>query len=413
MSPVTLISATATAAAAIALLLASVSRIHAKLDPNPDIELKTDELARKYGYPFEEHTVITDDGYILALHRIPFGRNDYDGYYPRRRSAVLLMHGLGGSSADWVLMGPGNSLAYILADSGYDVWLGNNRGNIYSRNHTSMIPTDRYFWDFSYHEMGMFDLPASIDYILGATGRRSLLYVGHSQGTSQFFVMASSKPEYNGKVALAAGLAPAAFTGYLRGPITQLTKLTYFGVWVGENFGYPEFGSRSRWGRFISRLLCQSAAPTQIFCSTKFYLLAGFSPDIDLDKLTVIVGHIPAGASWKQLIHYGQGYINPGYFRAFDYADRRKNTLMYGSPIPPEYKLSAITAPLALFSSNNDWLATPKDVELLSNKLRSVVFHKKVTENRFNHYDFLWGRTAPQIVFEPLLRLMEKYRYVR
>ena len=56
------------------------------------------------------------------------------------------------------------------------------------------------------------------------------MYVGHSQGTTQFLVMASEKPEYNGKISLAAGLAPAAFTGYLRGPITQLTKLTYFGV---------------------------------------------------------------------------------------------------------------------------------------------------------------------------------------
>ncbi|XP_058794543.1 uncharacterized protein LOC131666151 [Phymastichus coffea] len=395
-----------------ALLLISSYVARAKLDPNPDIELKTNELATKYGYPFEEHGIITDDGYILGLHRIPFGRYNYDDYSTASgRPAVLLMHGLGGSSADWILMGPGNSLAYFLADTGYDVWLGNNRGNIYSRNHTSMEPTDRYFWDFSYHELGMYDLPSSIDYIIGATGHRRVLYVGHSQGTTQLLVMASQRPQYNDKIALAAGLAPAAFTGYLRGPVAQLTKLTYFGVWVGENFGYPEFGSRSRWGKFVSRLFCQSAAPTQIFCSTKFYLLAGFSPDIDLDKFTVIVGHIPAGASWKQLIHYGQGYINPGYFRLYDYGDGKRNYQEYGSPVPPEYKLEAITAPIALFSSTNDWLATPKDVELLTNKLRSIIYHQKITANPFNHYDFLWGRTAPRIVFEPLMRLMEKYRH--
>ncbi|XP_014212860.2 lipase 3-like [Copidosoma floridanum] len=386
--------------------------VWAKLDPNPDIDLRTNELVRKYGYPFEEHTVVTEDGYILGLHRIPHGRRNYDGSYFARRPPVLMMHGLGGSSADWVLMGPGYSLAYFLADTGYDVWLGNNRGNVYSRNHTNMEPTDRYFWDFSFHELGMYDLPSSIDYILGVTRHRRILYVGHSQGTTQLLVMTSQLPRYNGKIALAAGLAPAAFTGYLRGPITQLTKLTYFGVWVGENFGYPEFGSRSRWGRFISRLFCQSAAPTQIFCSTKFYLLAGFSPDIDLDKLTVIASHLPAGASWKQLIHYGQGYINPGYFRLYDYGNDNRNRLVYGYPTPPEYKLEAITAPIALFSSTNDWLATPKDIELLANKLRSVVYHRRISTNPFNHYDFIWGRTAPHIVFEPLMRLMEKYRYL-
>lgn len=82
----------------------------------------------------------------------------------------------------------------------------------------------------SFHELGVYDLPSSIDYVISATGQRRLLYVGHSQGTTQLLVMTSMRPEYNDKIALAAGLAPAAFTGYLRGPVAQLTKLTYFGV---------------------------------------------------------------------------------------------------------------------------------------------------------------------------------------
>lgn len=69
-----------------------------------------------------------------------------------------------------------------------------------------------------------------IDHVLAITSKPKLLFVGHSQGTTQFFVMTSMKSEYNSKVGLAVCLAPAAYTGHLRGPVTQLAKLTYFGV---------------------------------------------------------------------------------------------------------------------------------------------------------------------------------------
>jgi lysosomal acid lipase/cholesteryl ester hydrolase len=49
-----------------------------------------------------------------------------------------------------------------------------------------------------------------------------------------------------------------------------------------------------------------------------------------------------------------------GYFRQYDYGDVDKNLRMYNSTIPPDYQLEKITAPIALFSSDNDWLATTK-----------------------------------------------------
>ena len=40
-------------------------------------------------------------------------------------------------------------LAFILADLGYDVWLGNTRGNIYSRAHVKYDSSrDKAYWKF-------------------------------------------------------------------------------------------------------------------------------------------------------------------------------------------------------------------------------------------------------------------------
>ncbi|KOX68701.1 Lipase 1, partial [Melipona quadrifasciata] len=60
-------------------------------------------------------------------------------------------------------------LGYILVDQGYDVWLGNMRGNKYSQKHLNLTTSNPEFWMLSWHEIGIYDLPTMIDRIIEQT----------------------------------------------------------------------------------------------------------------------------------------------------------------------------------------------------------------------------------------------------
>lgn len=74
----------------------------------------------------------------------------------------------------------------------------------------------------SWHEIGASDLPAIIDHILKVTGQKQLFYIGHSQGTTVFFVLASERPEYNNRIRLMLALSPIAYVSHMVSPVFNL-----------------------------------------------------------------------------------------------------------------------------------------------------------------------------------------------
>lgn len=62
--------------------------------------------------------------------------------------------------------------------------------------------------------MGSIDLPAMIDYILSVNDDYPKIhYIGHSQGTTAYFIMCSERPGYNDKILLMQAFGPLAFMG--------------------------------------------------------------------------------------------------------------------------------------------------------------------------------------------------------
>jgi len=137
-----------------------------------------------YDYPFERHYYETSDGYINCLHRIsgPRGTSaEANAQAKVKKPVMLYQHGLLDSSAGICCNGTELSTAYFFADSGFDVWMNNSRGNKFSRAHVYLDPDhDKKYWDFSFQHMAAHDLPAAITTVLGKTGVKSLSYIGHS-----------------------------------------------------------------------------------------------------------------------------------------------------------------------------------------------------------------------------------------
>ncbi|KAH8282129.1 hypothetical protein KR054_005724 [Drosophila jambulina] len=370
-------------------------------DPNieEDSHLNTYSLIHKYGYPAENHTVQTADGYILTLHRIA-----RPGAIP-----VLLVHGLLDSSATWVMMGPNKGLGYLLYEQGYDVWMANVRGNTYSRRHVKYSTRHAKFWDFTFHEMGKHDIPSTIDYILNFTGLSQLHYVGHSQGTVVFWIMASERPEYMSKIILMQALAPVAFLKHCRSPVVNFLAEWHLSVGlILKMIGVHEFLPKNEFISMFNRIICDETTITKEICSNVIFLTTGFDKQqLNETMLPVIVGHSPAGASTKQMQHYGQ-LNRAGVFRQYDYGWLR-NHWIYGNIEPPTYHLENVKAKVALYYGQNDWLAPPEDVEMLYSRLPNVVTKFLVADKEFNHLDFIWGIDARTLLWDQMLENMKSH----
>ena len=150
-----------------------------------DVKRTIEEIVISKGFKFESHYVKTEDGYTLALFRIPGGKKCENGSL---LPPVLLQHGVFDSSDGWICNGEDHSIAFVLANKNFDVWLSNSRGNKYCKKHEKYDEKSYEFWQFSFNELGIYDVPAVIKYIreVNKSGEK-IIYFGHSQGTSLMF----------------------------------------------------------------------------------------------------------------------------------------------------------------------------------------------------------------------------------
>ncbi|XP_058444935.1 lipase 1-like [Malaya genurostris] len=366
-----------------------------------DALLTVPQLIRKNGFSVEEHRVRTEDGYLLTMFRIP----------PRkpglRKHPVFMMHSLFSSSADWVLIGRKHGLAYLLANRGYDVWMGNARGSRYSKRHERYSVNSSQFWDFSFHEIGFYDVPAFVDYVLANTGSHRLHYVGFSQGALTGFIALSDRYGMNDKIIELQALSPAVYmhrslSGFIKLLVSVVRPLTDALEFIQRYEFLPYIEGQYNFYQAVC------PAPAQTICRTLIYDVVGMNPDqLDVKTLRIFLGHFPAGSSLKQVKHYSQ-IIRDGIFRQFEYGDLAINLNRYGSPQVPRYNLSRATVPVRTYYGYNDHVVNYLNVLQLQQELPNLVGSYPVPDKLFSHIDFILANNVKQVLYDEVVRNVEK-----
>ena len=137
--------------------------VSASLAIGPDAFKSMAQLCLENGFYSESYTAVTKDGYVLGISRIP---GKFKDTLNQKKPVVLFMHAQDCDMMEYVSNEVSVAPAFVLAELGYDVWFGNNRGSKFSNQHVELDNKSRAFWDFYQEDMARQDLPTIIDFVL-------------------------------------------------------------------------------------------------------------------------------------------------------------------------------------------------------------------------------------------------------
>lgn len=362
-----------------------------------EIDYYYKDYIKSLGYKLEEHEVITEDFYVLSLwHFVP-------NFPVDPKKVVYFQPGF--MCVAWVFLQNGeDSLPFLLMKEGYDVWIGHNRGTIHSLGHLSKDSQESNsdYWNFSIDDYALVDLPANLQAVKEKTGAEKLTYIGHSQGTTIFFMLYMHDPTYVEStiekfVALGpvysinhASLLPVNIVDKVYGLIDMVidpsTKPIYFGN-----------GQRN----MISNI-CKN---NHFLCKKTFESMENLRSNdrIDYNTIYTYFYYFPGGTSANCLLHYSQihqakklVYFNP------DFA-KNKEVKEYDVNVIKNWKIKAF-----IDRSDCDAYSSYEDVTELYETIEDKSYIHLVDYQEYGHMDFVVGKTAPEDVYIPVINFIEE-----
>lgn len=350
------------------------------------------EMCDLFNIVVEDHLVRTEDNYILTLHRIPPPPNKNNG------KVVYLHHGLLMCSDVWCCQVERNkNLPFILHDLGFDVWMGNNRGNKYSTTHLYHPPKSAKFWDFSIDEFAFFDIPNSIEFILDFTQINKLACIGFSQGSAQMFAALSVNEYLNSKISHLIAIAPAMTPKRLHNVIADsfaksTPRLMY--LFFGRNIVLP---SAVVWQRTTHPHLFSIMIDV---CNR--ILFNWKSLNITPKQKEICFAKLYSTTSVKSIVHWFQ-ILRSQKFQMFEESDDVFNSLSRPYQTANFPTRTNIKVPILLLYGTADLLV---DIKVMKKNLPpNAVFDIKVENHE--HLDLIWANDVDTLVFNKVIKFID------
>jgi lysosomal acid lipase/cholesteryl ester hydrolase len=377
-----------------------------------EAESVCEEVLKGSGYPCMEYTVQTEDGFLLGLQRIPHGLgNKVQPLMNKHKTPVLLQHGVVLGGDIWFLNLPAQSLGFMLADEGFDVWVANVRGTRWSHGHIALTKheqqkkntkKEKNYWDWSWDELAMYDLPAMLEFVYKTTGSK-VFYVAHSQGTIMGMA-AFSQTKVNSMVAAAALLSPITYLDHITSNFIKYAADHYVDRMV-KTMGMRQFNLHNELGVELIDWVCMKE---DVDCGNFLTALTGPNCCFNDTRIPQYLEFEPHSTSLKNLVHLAQ-MIRRGTFGKYDYG-YLGNLQHYLRLNPPEYDLSLIPATLPMWIAwgGNDALSDPTDVLHMLKKLRTKPAAMVYLPD-YAHLDFVLSVHAKEDLYNSMINFFRSH----
>ncbi|KAI4319196.1 hypothetical protein MLD38_032826 [Melastoma candidum] len=364
------------------------------------------DVITELGYPYEAIHVITRDGYILLLERIP--RRD-------AQKAVYLQHGILDSSMGWVSNGVVGSPAFAAYDQGYDVFLGNLRGLV-SREHVNKNISSQQYWGYSINEHGTEDIPAMIEKIhqiktseltlsqpnITEETNQEHLYklctVCHSLGGAAMlmYVITQKMEEKPHRLSRLILLSPAGYHHDSNLVFTFMEHLFLMSAPVLAPF-IPAFYIPTRFFRMLLNKLARDfhnyPAIGGVVQTLMSYVVGGDSSNwVGILGLPHYNMNDMPGVSFPVALHLAQ-MKRAGKFMMYDYGSSSANMVAYGSSEPldlGEY-YGFIDVPVDLVAGKKDKVIHPSMVRKHYKLMKQSDVDVSYNEFEYAHLDFTFS----------------------